>query len=154
MTDALSCQINAPHLLIFRYFSDLIRTTPRVLILRILTFFANSSCHSLSLLVLFMPNLYDKTGYCCIYFSSLLYDNLLLFFPSLHNHLQPFLKFQSPVYWISEFFPTPCLLGPPVYMAPESKWLRLGVYLLIGIKCPYLIGTLYNWPKWKFYIKV
>ena len=74
---------------------DLIKT-PRLLILRKLTFSTNPSCHFLSLLVLFTPNFHGKIAYCCIYFSFMLYDNLFLFFSSSCNHLKPFLKFRPP----------------------------------------------------------
>jgi len=64
--------------------------SPCLSILRTLT----SSLHFLSLLVLFISNFDAKMVYCCIYFSFILYDNLFLFFPSLHNQFTPCLKFQ------------------------------------------------------------
>ena len=116
----LRCQINVPPAY---YFFDFCPTPwsllglPRLLILRKLTFFTNPSFHFLSLLVLFTPNFHGKIACFCIYFDIMLYDNLFLFFPSLYNHLRPFLKFQPPpfiltplAYYISEFFPTPLII--------------------------------------------
>jgi len=95
----LRCQINVPPLINFSIFSN-----PQTLLgppfinFKEIAFFTNASFHFLSLLVLFTPNFHGKIAYCCIYFSFMLFDNLLLFFPSLYNYLRPFLKFQPPVY--------------------------------------------------------
>ena len=118
------------HLLVFQLFSnppDLIRT-PRLLILRTLTFFTNSSFHFLSLLVLFTPNFHSKIACFCTYFSFMLYDNLPLFFPSLCSLVMSLLKFRTPPPFILThpfikfqiIFRPPCLLEPPVYLALES----------------------------------
>ena len=54
----------------------------------------------------------------CIYFSSMLYDNLFLFFPSIYNHLKPFLKIQ-PLFILTprllnfRIFPTPLFIRTP-----------------------------------------
>ena len=105
-----------PRLLTFQFLSnppDLIRT-PRLLILRKLTSSTNPSFHFLSLLVLFKLNFHGKIAYCYM-FSFMLYDNLFLFFSSLHNHLKLFLKFRPPRLLTFGVFsdPPPCLLGPP-----------------------------------------
>jgi len=77
-------------LLIFRFFSNplnLIRTP-------VYYFYGNclllQTPNFLSLFVLFTPSFHGKTAYCCIYFSSMLYDNPFVFFPSLYNHLSRF----------------------------------------------------------------
>ena len=95
----LRCQINIPVINFSIFFQppDLVRI-PRLLILRKLTLFTNTSFHFLSLLVQFTHNFHGKIKYSCTYFSFMLYDNPFLFFPSLYNHLKPFLKFQPPVY--------------------------------------------------------
>jgi len=107
---------------------DLIRT-PRLLILRRLTIFTNPSFHFLSVLVLFTPNFHGKIAYCCIYFSFMLYGNLFLFFLSLYNQLNPFLKFQPPPYILIPrllhfgIFSNPsAYMDSPVYLALESTW--------------------------------
>ena len=58
--------------------------------------FMYPSFRFLSFLVLFTPNMHGKIACFCIYFSFMLSDNLFLFFPSLYNHLKPFLKFRLP----------------------------------------------------------
>ena len=99
----LRCQkIHVPPLIIkFWIFSNPpdLTMTPRLLILRKLTFFIKPYFHFLSLLVLFTPDFHGKIAYCCIYFSFMLYDNLFLFFPTLHNPVKRFLKFQPPLYF-------------------------------------------------------
>ena len=114
------CQINASSLLIFRSVSnlpDLIRTP--FINFKEIDFFTNSLLHFFSWLVLFTPNFQGKIACFCIYFSFMLYDNLLLFFPSLYNHLKPFLILRPlPVIKArnfsrtSLFIRTPHLLGP------------------------------------------
>ena len=91
----------SPRLLIFRFFQppDLISTS-RLLILGTLTFFTNPLFYFLSLLVLLTPNFHGKIAYSCIYFSFMLYDNLLLFFSSLYNHSMLFLKFRPPPFFL------------------------------------------------------
>jgi len=61
-----------------------------------LYFFMNLWFHSISLLVQFTPNIQGKIKCFCIHFSPMLYDHLFLLFPSLYNHLRPFLKFRLP----------------------------------------------------------
>ena len=119
-TSTLRCQINAPRLLIFGFFSnpaDLIRT-PRLLILRKLTFYK-----PLISFPFFVSNIYARFAWqnsvlLCIFKFYALWQPVL-FFPSFYNHLKPFLRlqpfvwFDPPVYLVSEFFRSPCLLGPP-----------------------------------------
>ena len=90
-------------------------------------FFMNPWFHSNCLLVLFTPNIQGKIECFCIYFSSMLYDNLLLFSPSFYNNLKPILKFTPPllfwppVYYHSEIFPTPFFLWSPIYLVLDSN---------------------------------
>ena len=137
----LRCQINAsPRLLIFWIFSNLLDfiRTPRLLSLRTLTIYTNPS------FPFFVSTIYanfnGKIAYCSIYLSFMLYDNLFLFFPSLHNHLKPFLKFRpSPrllepsfiKFW--NLFRPLCLLGHPVYLALESTLLGLNLLALVEL---------------------
>ena len=58
--------------------------------------FTNPLFHFISLLVLFRPNIQGRMECFCIYCSSMLNDNLFLFFSSFYTHLQLFLKFQLP----------------------------------------------------------
>ena len=67
----------------------------------------------------------------------MLYGNPFFFVLSLYNHLNPFLKFQSPFYFdppliaFRNFFQPPCLLGPPVYLALASSYLIAGFILAV-----------------------
>ena len=90
----------------------------------------NPSFHFLSLLVLLTPTIQGKVECFCIYLSSMLYNNLFLFFSPFYNHLKRFLKFRPPIYHISEFFPTslfistpPRLFGTREFPTRESKFL-------------------------------
>ena len=119
-------------LLIFQFFSnpsqDLART-PRLLILRKLTFFTNPSFHFLSLLVLYTQNFQCKIACFCICFSFILYDNLFLFFPSLYSYLKPFLNFRPPRLF------SPCLLNfgtfsnPPFIGTPSYLELEISIFI-------------------------
>ena len=116
----------SPPLINFSIFTNprILLGPPRLLILRKSTFnfFTNSSFHFLSLLAKFTPNFHGKPACLCIYFSSLLYDNLFLFFPSLYNHLKPFLKFRPPVYFDPRLLHFRLFSDPPVYKDPPFIW--------------------------------
>ena len=99
-------------LLIFRFFQppDLIRT-PSLNNCKEIDFFTNPSFHFLSFLVLFTPTIQGKMECFCVKCSSMLYDNLFLFFPSFYNHLSHFSNSDppfilTPVCSILVFFPT------------------------------------------------
>ena len=122
-----------PRFLIFQFFfqpPDLVRTLPFINF-KETDFFTNPFFHFLSLLVLFTPNIQDKVECFCIYFSSMLCDNLFLFFPSFYNHLKPFLKFRSPF-----ILTLPRLLNFRIFSDP------------LFIRTPHLFGT------WEYSIKV
>ena len=91
----LRCQINDPPLINFSIFP----ASRTLLGPPFITFKEIDSLYKpliSFLLVEFTPNFHGKMAYSCKYFSSMRYDNLFLFFPSLYNHLKPFLKFQPP----------------------------------------------------------
>ena len=143
-----------PRLLIFDFFQppELIRN-PRLIMLWKMPFFTNPLFHFLSLLVVFTPHFYGKIAYCCIYFSFILHENLLLFFLSLYNHLKLFLKFHSNPQFIKrrKIFATPLSIRTaPVYLALESSYLAIHYfsirnYLLsysLLIQCQHFWDTL------------
>ena len=89
----------------------------------------------------------------CIYSSFILYDNPFLFFPSLYNLLKLFLKSRPPVYFnpsfikFRKFFRPPCLLGPPVYSAPESNLLHSYMVLLRSTQISSILFS-ETWQLW------
>jgi len=91
-----NAQWTSPRFLIFRFFSNPPDPLgpPVYWFFKEVDFCKNSSFHFLSLLVLFTPNFHGKITCFCIYFSFMLYDNLLLFFPSLCSHVMSLLKFR------------------------------------------------------------
>ena len=94
------------------------------LILRKLTFFTKPSFTFLSLLLLFTSsNFHGKIACFCIYFSSILSDNLFLFLPSLYNYSKPFHKFQPPF-----------ILTPPFIWHFRVK--QCALYLLTEVRAP------------------
>ena len=110
-----------PFLLTFQFYSNpwTLLGPSRLLVLGELTFFTNLTFHSLSLLVLFTPNLHDKIAYYCIFFSFILYDNLFLFLTSLSNHSKPFLKFRPPVYSTPRLLTFGVFSDPHAYLDPR-----------------------------------
>ena len=89
------------------------------------------------------------------------YDNLFLFFLSLYDHLEPFFRFQSPVYFdplvysISEFFPTimfiwtsPRLFGTWEYLSFSQQSLTsTPMELCLSFIFSQVLGAAYEVPK-------
>jgi len=104
------------YLIIFSFFSN-----PRTLLGALfinskeIDFSTNPLFHFISLLALFKLCFHGKIACICIYSSFALYNNLLLFFPSLHSYSKRFLNFRphSPLFFwpIAYLDPLPRLLG-------------------------------------------
>ena len=80
----LSCLLSVPPAYYFPDFFPILpdfTRTPRLFILKKITFFMNFSCCFLSLLVPFTSNFQGKIACFCMYFNFVLYDNLFLLFP-------------------------------------------------------------------------
>jgi len=115
----LRCQINVPPIINFLTFCQPSGPykDPRLLILRNMNIIRTP--HIISFLVSTIHAKYSgKIEYFCIYFSSMLYDNLLLFPPLFYNHLKLFLKFRPPVYFDPPAIKLYNLFQPLVYQDP------------------------------------